>query len=303
MNFVTPKKRQEWLFLQRTKYILPHLARLCLISTFIEDGMRMWMQWGQQRDYIKNTWHVGWFLGTLFVIINMFGQLIPCGMILIRKKTDIACGILFFIIAFQAMAYQVIWELRFLLRSLSLVGGLMLLMVENRKEARSLFAGVPTIHNNAPKNYMQLAGRILLVIMFLTIVRFEFTFFSIIKNIIGGICILCVAIGIICDIEMNLTRTLLNADVYDKSIRPALNHRDVTNVSFDLSLAQLIDVDEKNQIITTNQWITMIWRDPKLRWNPLDWDNVSLLHIKYDKVWLPDIVLYNVSEEKIKTLY
>jgi len=57
---------------------------------------------------------------------------------------------------------------------------------------------------------------------------------------------------------MNLTNTLLNPNVYDKSVRPALHHRDVTNVSFDLSLAQLIDVDEKNQIITTNQWITMV---------------------------------------------
>jgi hypothetical protein len=57
---------------------------------------------------------------------------------------------------------------------------------------------------------------------------------------------------------MNLTRFLLNPITYDKSVRPALNHRDVTNVSFDLSLAQLIDVDEKNQIITTNNWITMV---------------------------------------------
>ncbi|CAF4736119.1 unnamed protein product, partial [Rotaria sp. Silwood2] len=130
MNFATPKRRQEWLvhaedyadiFLQRTKYILPHLARLCLVSTFIEDGIRMWMQWGQQRDYIMNTWNVGW--------------------------------------------------------SLSLVGGIMLLMVENRKEARSLFAGVPTMHNNAPNNYMQLAGRLLLVVMFITTGRFELTFF------------------------------------------------------------------------------------------------------------------------------
>ncbi|CAF3237092.1 unnamed protein product [Rotaria socialis] len=96
--------------------------------------------------------------------------------------------------------------------------------------------------------------------------------------------------------EMNLTRRLLNPIVYDKSIRPALHHQDVTNISFDLSLAQLIDVDEKNQIITTNQWITMVWPDPKLRWNPLDWDNVSLLHIKYDNVWLPDIVLYNNAD-------
>jgi hypothetical protein len=57
---------------------------------------------------------------------------------------------------------------------------------------------------------------------------------------------------------MNLIRKLLDPVVYDKSVRPALFHRDVTNVSFDLSLAQLIDVDEKNQIIKTNQWITMV---------------------------------------------
>ena len=61
----------------------------------------MWIQWGEQRDYIMKSWSVGWFIGTLFVIINLFGQLIPCGMILARKKTDPACGILVFIIAFQ----------------------------------------------------------------------------------------------------------------------------------------------------------------------------------------------------------
>ena len=44
-----------------------------------------------------------------------------------------------------------------------------------------------------------------------------------------------------------------------KTVRPARFHTDVTNISFDLSLAQLIDVDEKNQIITTNQWLTMVY--------------------------------------------
>ncbi|CAF3759175.1 unnamed protein product [Adineta steineri] len=114
--------------------------------------------------------------------------------------------------------------------------------------------------------------------------------------------ICCSVTGIICEMEMNLTRTLLNAIVYDKSVRPALHHLDVTNVSFDLSLAQLIDVDEKNQIITTNQWLTMKWPDPKLKWNPAHWDNVKLLHIKYDKVWLPDIVLYNVNADNLASL-
>ena len=65
----------------------------------------MWMQWSQQRDYIMSSWNVGWFIGTLFVITNFLGQLVPCGMILARKKTDIACGILFFIIALQVNLY------------------------------------------------------------------------------------------------------------------------------------------------------------------------------------------------------
>jgi len=32
------------------------------------------------------SWNVGWFIGILFVIINLLGQLVPCGMILARKK-------------------------------------------------------------------------------------------------------------------------------------------------------------------------------------------------------------------------
>ena len=71
---------------------------------------------------------------------------------------------------------------------------------------------------------------------------------------------------LLCDVEMNLTRALLSPIVYDKSVRPARDHRDVTNVSFDLSLAQLIDVDEKNQIITSNQWITMVREEGDQRW-------------------------------------
>ena len=67
----------------------------------------MWMQWGEQRDYIMRSWYVGWFLGTLFVIINLFGQLLPCGMILAKKKNDIACGVLVFIIGFQVIRFTI----------------------------------------------------------------------------------------------------------------------------------------------------------------------------------------------------
>ena len=35
------------------------------------------------------------------------------------------------------------------------------------------------------------------------------------------------------------------------------------------------------------------WIDPKLRWEPDKYGNVSVIRIPYDSIWLPDIVLYN----------
>ena len=46
-------------FLRSSKHYLPHLARLCLVSTFLEDGLRMWFQWTEQKEYINLTWRCG----------------------------------------------------------------------------------------------------------------------------------------------------------------------------------------------------------------------------------------------------
>lgn len=87
--------------LKYSKNYLPTIARLCLVSTFLEDGTRMWFQWNEQREYISYSWGISIIFGTLFVITNLFGQLAPCILILLRKQVNIAVYILFAIVFLQ----------------------------------------------------------------------------------------------------------------------------------------------------------------------------------------------------------
>ncbi|XP_056448872.1 surfeit locus protein 4-like [Gadus chalcogrammus] len=182
-------------FLRLTKQYLPHLARLCLISTFLEDGVRMWFQWSEQSDYISATWNCGWFLASCFVLINLLGQLGSCVLILSRNLVQYACFALFGIIALQTVAYSILWDVKFLMRNLALGGGLLLLLAESRGEGKSMFAGVPSLGESSPKQYMQLGGRVLLVLMFMTLLHFELNLITILQNLVGTALIVLVAVG------------------------------------------------------------------------------------------------------------
>ncbi|XP_029372915.1 neuronal acetylcholine receptor subunit alpha-2-like [Echeneis naucrates] len=94
--------------------------------------------------------------------------------------------------------------------------------------------------------------------------------------------------------EDELFRTLFGG--YRKWTRPARNITDVVIVKFGLSIAQLIDVDEKNQMMTTNVWLKQEWTDYKLQWNPSDFDNVTSIRVPSELIWVPDIVLYNNAD-------
>lgn len=54
---------------------------------------------------------------------------------------------------------------------------MLLLLAESRSEGKSMFAGVPTMRESSPKQYMQLGGRVLLVLMFMTLLHFDMNFF------------------------------------------------------------------------------------------------------------------------------
>lgn len=70
-----------------------------------------------------------------------------------------------------------------------------MLLAEARSEQRSLFAGVPSVGGNSPKTYLQLTGRVLLVFMFATLIRFQFVFSYLLLDIAGTILMILVGIG------------------------------------------------------------------------------------------------------------
>lgn len=80
---------------------------------------------------------------------------------------------------------------------------------------------------------------------------------------------------------------------YNKLVRPVVNVTDALTVRIKLKLSQLIDVNLKNQIMTTNLWVEQTWYDYKLQWEPKEYGGVEMLHVPSDHIWRPDIVLYN----------
>ncbi|XP_050588514.1 acetylcholine receptor subunit alpha-like isoform X2 [Bombus affinis] len=83
---------------------------------------------------------------------------------------------------------------------------------------------------------------------------------------------------------------------YNKLVRPVVNVTDALTVKIKLKLSQLIDVNLKNQIMTTNLWVEQSWYDYKLKWDPKEYGGVEMLHVPSDHIWRPDIVLYNNAD-------
>ncbi|GAB1861186.1 Acetylcholine receptor subunit alpha-like [Camponotus japonicus] len=83
---------------------------------------------------------------------------------------------------------------------------------------------------------------------------------------------------------------------YNKLVRPVVNVTDALTVKIKLKLSQLIDVNLKNQIMTTNLWVEQSWYDYKLTWDPKEYGGVEMLHVPSDHIWRPDIVLYNNAD-------
>ncbi|KAK4474466.1 hypothetical protein MN116_001618, partial [Schistosoma mekongi] len=84
--------------------------------------------------------------------------------------------------------------------------------------------------------------------------------------------------------------------------RPVNNTSEKVLVEMSLSLIQILDLDEKNQVLTTSVWLNYRWTDHILKWNPENYSQIQEVRVPYRHIWTPDIVLYNYADERLKEM-
>ncbi|OXA61391.1 Acetylcholine receptor subunit alpha-type acr-16 [Folsomia candida] len=98
--------------------------------------------------------------------------------------------------------------------------------------------------------------------------------------------------------ESRIIKSILSPS-YDKLTRPVATHATPLHVEIGLALLQILEVDEKQQILTTNVWFRTFWTDSGLVWNVSEYGNITGIRIPLTKIWSPDIFLYNTADEEI----
>jgi uncharacterized membrane protein YphA (DoxX/SURF4 family) len=181
---------------QPLKPYIPGVARFLLVATFFEDSVRIMTQWSDQVVYLSR--HQGmpvWFAG-FFLIVNVCLMLAGSTMAVLRKFTTIAVGMLATVIVMQTFGYGLIFHLDFFFRNLSVVGGLLLLLAESMAKKKDLFAGLPQMSETDKSHYLQLAGRVLLVMLFLSfLLAGDMSYVRITMSLIGFGVALMVVVG------------------------------------------------------------------------------------------------------------
>jgi len=78
---------------------------------------------------------------------------------------------------------------------------------------------------------------------------------------------------------------------YNSLIRP----KDVLDLSFKLNFKQINNIDEKNQILTSNSYFSATWEDSRLAWDPSDYGGLDNVLIPSSKLWMPDLFIINTA--------
>lgn len=161
------------------KPYVPAIGRAFIVATFYEDSLRIFTQWSEQIYYLHSYRRYWRWVTVVFLSLNIVVMLSASTLLVLRKKPVFSTSALVGVVVLQGIFYGLMTDSQFILRNLSVVGGLILAFSDTLvRDKRSLnMPGLPMLQNKDQKKYYLLAGRLLLVFLFLGFVfSAKFTF-------------------------------------------------------------------------------------------------------------------------------
>ncbi|SCU98745.1 LAMI_0F16072g1_1 [Lachancea mirantina] len=214
----------------------PAISRFFIVATFYEDAFRILSQWSDQVFYLWNYRHWPYYFVLLFLLVVSVSMAGGATMLVLRKRTVVATGALCACIVLQGLIYG-LYTGSFILRNVSVIGGLLIAFSDSIVKNKTTFGMLPELgsKDGKKKGYVLLAGRILLVLLFVT---FTFTknWLTVILTIAGT---LCIALGYktkLASILLGLILTFYNMTVnnywfYNSNKRDLLKYEFYQNLS------------------------------------------------------------------------
>ncbi|GJP97720.1 COPII-coated vesicle protein SurF4/Erv29 [Aspergillus niger] len=191
-------KIEDWLdtMSDPVKPYLPAIGRFLIVVTFIEDSLRMITQWNDQLLYLRDYRKIPWGITHTFLIVNMIAMAACSFMVIARRHTEYAVGGLLAVVIVQGLGYGLIFDLNFFLRNLSVVGGLLMVLSDSWVRKKFVPAGLPQLDEKDRKMYVQFAGRVLLIFLFIGFVfSGQWSLWRIIVSLFGFVACVMVIVG------------------------------------------------------------------------------------------------------------
>ncbi|THD28949.1 Neuronal acetylcholine receptor subunit alpha-7 [Fasciola hepatica] len=92
-------------------------------------------------------------------------------------------------------------------------------------------------------------------------------------------------------------------DAHNPMERPTPIEGKPVQVFLKCYLNQIMDMDEKNQVLSTIIWLDLKWRDYHFQWNKSEYGNINQINVPPSKLWKPDIILYNSANENFDQIF
>ncbi|KAI2453532.1 hypothetical protein LOY86_003021 [Ophidiomyces ophidiicola] len=188
-------KIEDWLetLSDPVKPYLPAIGRFLIVVTFLEDSLRILTQWSDQLSYLHEFRHC---VSHIFLILNVIAMLICSVLVIARKHSEYAVAGLLGVVVSQAIGYGLVLDLSFFVRNLSVIGGLLMVLSDSWVRKKFVPAGLPQLEEKDRKMYVQFAGRVLLVFLFLGFIfSGDWGFWRIAVSILGFIACVMVVVG------------------------------------------------------------------------------------------------------------